>query len=307
MNIITRDILKTLGYFDYFGYPLTNVDICSFAANRYCQPEIDETLNKLTRDQIIFQLDEFYSLQNKPSLANRRRKGNQMAEQQITIAKKAARLISRFPFVETVAVSGSLSKHYADDKTDIDFFIITKANRLWIARTLMHLFKKLTYIGGKQHWFCMNYYVDELGLEIPEKNIFTAMEIITLLPMEGLVHFNKFKEANTWVDDFFPAHPIASNVGAEQEKGFVCKCLEKLFNSKAGDVLDKWLMTVTDKRWKKKTEKGKLNANNVKVGMVVNRHFSKPDPKNFQEKVLQQYENSVTDLLQLAQPVAITF
>jgi hypothetical protein len=66
-------------------------------------------------------------------------------------------------------------------------------------------------------------------------------------------------------------------------------------------------MTVTDKRWKKKTAKGKLNANNIKVGMMVNRHFSKPDPKNFQEKVLQQYANRVKDLLQMAQPAAITF
>ena len=209
MNTINRDILKILGYFDYFGYPLTNADICSFAGNPYCQSDIDETLNELARDKIIFKLDDYYSLQNKLSLADKRRKGNQMAEKQIAIAKKAAKLISRFPFVETVAVSGSLSKHYADDKTDIDFFIITKANRLWIARTLMHLFKKLTYISGKQHWFCMNYYVDELGLEIPEKNIFTAMEIITLLPMEGLIQFKKFKEANSWADDYFPAYTNA--------------------------------------------------------------------------------------------------
>ncbi len=306
MNTITRDILKTLCYFDYFGYPLTNVDVFSFAANLYCQSEIDETLNELTRDKIIFKLDEFYSLQNKLSLADKRRKGNLMAIKQIAIAKKAAKLISRFPFVETVAVSGSLSKHYADEKTDIDFFIITKANRLWIARTLMHLFKKLTYIRGKQHWFCMNYYVDETGMEIPEKNIFTAMEIITLLPMEGLIYFEKFIEANIWTDNFFPAHKIATNAKMEIEKSFICKCIEKIFNSKAGDIIDKWLMTVTDKRWKKKTARGKLNSHNAKVGMVVNRHFSKPDPKNFQAKVVQQYEKRVKDLLQSTEAVTIT-
>ena len=306
LNTISQDILKALAYFDYFGYPLTNEDICSFAGNTYCQSQVDETLDELTRDKIIFKLDEFYSLQNKHSLADKRRKGNHMAVKQIAIAKKAAKLISRFPFVETVAVSGSLSKHYADDKTDIDFFIITKANRLWIARTLMHLFKKLTYIRGKQHWFCMNYYVDELGLEIPEKNIFTAMEIITLLPMEGLIHFKKFKEANMWTNDFFPAHRIALDAEMQIEKGLICKCIEKIFNSKVGGIFDKWLMTVTDKRWKKKTAKRKLNANNVKVGMVVSRHFSKPDPKNFQPNVLQQYDTRVKNLLQSTQQATIT-
>jgi hypothetical protein len=301
LNNIRQDILKTLAYFDYFNYPLTNEDIRSFLCRQCDQSCVDEILIQLTRDKIIFKIQEFYSLQNKPSLVDKRCKGNLMAVTQLSIARKAARLISRFPFVETVAVSGSLSKRYADEKTDIDFFIITTANRLWIARTLMHLFKKLTYIASKQHWFCMNYYVDETGLEIPEKNIFTAMEIVTLLPIEGLNHFKKFIEANAWANNFFPAHTISFNADEEIKKGLIRKCVEKIFNSKAGDNIDKWLMNVTDKRWKKKTGRGKLNDHAVKIGMMVNRHFSKPDPKNFQVKVVQQYESRVKQLIELIQ------
>ncbi|MEO8415692.1 MAG: hypothetical protein ABI472_18660 [Ginsengibacter sp.] len=306
MNTISQDILKTLAYFDYFNYPLTNQDICSFACSQYDQAYIDKTLNELARDTIVFKLHEFYSLQNDYSLMDKRVKGNHMAVKQLAIARKVARLISQFPFIKTVAVSGSLSKHYADEKTDIDFFIITKANRLWIARTLTHLFKKLSYLIGKQQWFCMNYYVDEVGMEIPEKNIFTAMEIVTLLPMEGLQHHEKFMKANIWTAGFFPAHQIESNAATEIKKSSICKCFEKIFNSKAGDLVDKWLMTVTDKRWKKKTAGGKLNAHNAPIGMMVSRHFSKPNPKNFQAKVVQQYENRVKELMELTQPAAIT-
>ena len=295
MSTISQDILKTLAYFDYFNYPLTNQDICSFSCAEYDQTHIDETLSELGRDQIVFKLHEFYSLQNDCTLADKRRKGNHMAVKQLAIARKVARLISRFPFIKTVAVSGSLSKHYADEKTDIDFFIITKANRLWIARTLTHLLKKLSYLIGKQHWFCMNYYVDELGMEIPEKNIFTAMEIITLLPMEGLQHYKKFINANLWTGCFFPAHQLESNAEREIKKSFACKCFEKIFNSKAGDLVDTWLMTVTDRRWKKKTAGGKLNDHDIKIGMMVNRHFSKPNPKNFPAKVIQHYENRVKE------------
>jgi predicted nucleotidyltransferase len=306
LNNIRQDILKTLAYFDYFNYPLTNEDIRSFLSRRYNQSYIDETLIQLIDDKIIFKIDVFNSLQNKPSLADNRRKGNLLAVKQLAIARKVAKFISRFPFVETVAVSGSLSKHYADEKTDIDFFIITNANRLWIARTLMHLFKKLSYLAGKQHWFCMNYYVDETGMEIQEKNIFTAMEIITLLPMEGLQHFEKFIEANAWTSDFFPAHTISLDANEKIKKSFIRKCVEKIFNSKAGDNIDKWLMNVTDKRWKKKTGRGKLNDHAVKIGMMVNRHFSKPDPKNFQVKVVQQYESRVKQLIELIQQPVIS-
>ena len=306
MSNIRQDILKTLAYFDYFNYPLTNEDIRSFLCSQCSQSYIDEILILLLEDKIIFKIQDFYSLQNKLSLGDNRRKGNLTAVKQLVIARRAAKLISHFPFVVTVAVSGSLSKYYADEKTDIDFFIITSANRLWIARTFMHLFKKLTYIRGRQHWFCMNYYIDELGIEIPERNIFTAMEIVTLLPMEGLNHFKKFIEANAWASNFFPAHSISFDANNEIKKGFICRCVEKLFNSKAGDNIDKWLMTVTDKRWKKKTERAKLNNHAVKIGMAVNRHFSKPDPKNFQAKVVDQYENRVRQLIELLQAANIS-
>ncbi len=303
MDNIRNDILKTLAYFDCFNYPLTIADIHSFMPNLYNPCDIDDALIGLMEDEIIFKSDQFYSLQNKPGLAEKRRKGNLEAIKQLAIAKKIARVICRFPFVETVAVSGSLSKNYADEKTDIDFFIITAANRLWIARTFMHLFKKLTYVAGKQHWFCMNYYIDESGLEIPEKNIFTAMEIVTLLPMEGFSYFKKFIEANEWINNFFPAHNTSLVVQTKIKKNYLVKFVEQIFNSTIGESLDKRLMRITDRRWKKKTQRLWLNAKGKKMGMMVSRHFSKPDPKNFQAKVIQQYEQKVKQLIELAKPV----
>ncbi len=301
MNNVTHDILKTLAYFDHFNYPLTIEDLCLFACKNYDPSEIERAADELKSRKIIFKLKQFYSLQNNPGLADKRLKGNQRAIQELVIAEKAARLLSGFPFVVTVAVSGSLSKYYADENTDIDFFIITKTDRLWIARTLMHLFKKLTFITGKQHWFCMNYYVDEKGLEIPEKNIFTAMEIVTLLPMQGFGNFRTFNEANQWTKNYFPAHHPKFKEEWQVKKGFVCKCFEKIFNSTLGDAVDQWLMAVTDKRWKKKVQRGKVNAHDIPIGMMVGRHFSKPDPANLQARVIEQYEMRVKDLLRVEQ------
>lgn len=306
MKKISAYILQTLAYFDYFNYPLTIEDICAFSSCKLNQSDIEVAVNELINRKIVFRLKQFYSLQNDPALADKRLKGNQMAILQLKIAEKVARLISRFPFVETVAVSGSLSKFFADEKTDIDFFIITKADRLWIARTTMHLFKKLTFLIGKQHWFCMNYYVDEKGLEIPEKNIFTAMEIVTLIPFEGLNYFRKFKEANNWTKDYFPVYHPVLRTNLQVKKPFVCQCFERIFNSTFGDELDQWLMKVTDKRWKNKTKRGKTNAHDIPLRMMVDRHFSKPDPANFQARVLQQYEKRVKDLLTVKQ-MAVNF
>ena len=45
-------------------------------------------------------------------------------------AEKIAKLFYKFPYVRAVGVSGSVSKNFADENADIDYFIITKANRL---------------------------------------------------------------------------------------------------------------------------------------------------------------------------------
>ena len=297
MNNISQDILKTLAYFDYFDYPLTSEDIRSFLAQQCSQTVVDEILTELLNENVIYKTGAFYSLQNDPLLAKRRQEGNRRAVQQLGIAKKVARILSHFPYVQAIAVSGSLSKYFADKKTDIDFFIITSVNRLWIARTLMHILKKFSYIAGKQHWFCMNYYIDELGIDIPEKNIFTAMEIVTLLPMQGTNHFKNFIAANSWVNNYFPAHIISTADTPEIKRGFFRKCFEKIFNSPLGDVTDKWLMNITDRRWKKKASQGKVNDHGIRMRMIMKRHVSKPDPKNFQVNLIEKYNSRINNLL----------
>ncbi len=297
MNNIRQDILKLLLYFDYFNYPLERQDFYSFLPRHYSRLIIDKALTALAEDKIIFEAEDFFSLKDNALLIEKRKKGNQRAIEQLKIAKKIAAILSRFPFVESIAVSGSLSKFYADEKADIDFFIITSSNRLWIARTLMHILKKLSYIAGKQHWFCMNYYVDEEGMEIREKNIFTAMEIVTLLPMQGISQFKNFIVTNSWTDNFFPQKINSSYCETEIKKGFTRKLFEKIFNSRLGDITDNWLMNLTNKRWKNKTNSKKLNERGRRIGMVVNKHFSKPDPKNFQVKVVERYEWRVGQLL----------
>lgn len=299
MTITEQNILKTLGYFDLFQYPLTKEEISLFHPVYILPAAIDSAMETLVSNRSVLRLDEFYSLQNDLSLAQRRRKGNRLAAEQIKRAARVAKLLSGFPYVKGVAVSGSLSKNFADEKTDLDFFIITEANRLWIARTFMHLYKKLTFLTGRQHWFCMNYYVDEAEPEIREKNIFTAMETITLLPMQGKRSLDDFIASNSWVKEYFPVKKISTANTAEIKPGFLRRQVEKIFDNSRGDKLDAWLMNLTGKRWQEKMEKHQLNSKGGDMGMIVGRHFSKPDPKNFQDKIVEKYQLKVQQLLQL--------
>ena len=296
MKKIKEDIVKTLAYFDIFNYPLTNEEVRRFLHQKYSQPAVDNELCELLKDEFIFNLNNFYSLQNRPELAEIRLAGNSRARKLLNIAKRASKILSWFPFVESVAVSGSLSKNFADEKADIDFFIITSPNRLWIARTCMHIFKKFTFLAGKQNWFCMNYFIDEIRMEIIEKNIFTAMEIVTLIPMQGTNCFKNFIKANSWTRDYLHEQPVINGRSEKIRRNFFRKTFEFIFSSGLGNAVEKLLMDITGNRWKRKTRRGKVNNHGVTMAMITDPHFSKPDPKNLQYKIVHQFEEKLANM-----------
>src|SRR5882757_10031709 len=201
---LRSSILKVLAYFDLFNYPVSAEEILFFLDQDVQAPELDRVLEALIAGKYLFRLDRFYSLRDDPRAAERRIRGNKHAAELLVIADRVSRFLYQFPYVRGIGISGSLSKHFADENADIDYFIITRSNRLWIARSFMHLFKKWSFLTGKQHWYCMNYYVDEEALEIKERNIFTATEMITLLPASGNGGLVKFFDANDWTAHYFP-------------------------------------------------------------------------------------------------------
>lgn len=292
---IERSIIKVLAYFDLFNYPVTKEEVVFFLDSPMPEAPVQQALDALVDAGIIFRLNTFYSLQNEWALAERRIKGNGNAESLLITAHKVSRFLFRFPYVRGIGISGSLSKKFADEKADIDFFIITKANRLWIARTAMHLFKKLTFLVGKQHWFCMNYYIDEKALQIEEHNIFTAMELTTLIPVYGNGTMDSFFHSNQWATYYFPNY-IHRNTGQKKrptKHSFFKRVLEGLFNNRLGERLDNYLMKLTAKRWKQKEDEQRLNSRGVCMSLRCEKHFSKPNPVHFQKQVLERYHQKL--------------
>src|SRR5258706_1954212 len=195
-------ILQILTYFSIFQYPLSRDEIINFLHPDASMINFDEALEHLVTARAVFKISEFYLLKNDISLVTRRRDGNLRAEQLLPKAMKIGKFLSKFPYVRGIGISGSLSKNFADEKADIDFFIVTKTDRLWVARTFMHAFKNLTFLAGKQHFFCMNYYVDEKALILEDRNIYTAVEAFTLVAVND-ADLDGFFAANSWVNEWF--------------------------------------------------------------------------------------------------------
>lgn len=298
MTCINKNILATLAYFDMFNYPLTRGEIFLFLQQKHNQYNLDIALRYMVASQSVYNFGTFYSLRNDASVVRRRVEGNAKAAELMATARKVSDLLISFPYVRGIAVSGSLSKNYADEESDIDLFIITAKNRLWIARTIMHGFKKLTFLVNKQHYFCMNYYVDEAQLQIKEKNIYTATEVVTLVPLQGDAQFEAFFAANNWTQDYLPNNYLRISSAKSLNNNLLKRFIEVLLNNKAGGLLDKILMKITRHRWDKKTIQKRLNMHGVILSMSANQHCAKPDPVEFQNKLMSRYDEKVSRLFQ---------
>lgn len=293
---LKKNILATLAYFDMFDYPLTYHEIFLFLARKCDEADLKKTINYLVACKLVFQFGQFYALKNDHFMIARRKKGNIKATELMEKAKKVGELLIRFPYVRGIGISGSLSKNFADENSDIDLFIITQKNRLWIARTLMHIFKKLTFLVNKQHYYCMNYYIDEAQLEIVEKNIYTAIEVVTLIPVQGNQAFADFYSANTWTASYLPNKLMRISSAKPLNNGTFKRAGEFLFNNRFGNWVERQLMAITSARWGKKTAQKRLNSRGAIMSMAANQHFAKPDPKDFQLKLIERYQSKLSPL-----------
>lgn len=290
-EIVMNSVLSALGYYSLFRYPLKADEIygnlpitCSLSALLVALEDLDEAGR-------IYKFDGYYSLDSTVRQQVLCRKAaNALAEEKKDKAIKVGKFISKFPFVRFVGVSGSLSKGYADHKSDFDYFIVTAENRLWICRTLLHLFKKMTFLAGQQNKFCMNYFVDIHKLEIEEKNRFTAIELSSLIPVSGFYTYVLLEDANKWVKRYLPngyvgfsRSPAAIHDGKTSLKTALEFVINKFFPLK----LNGSLMKITDTKWRKKWAKKNFPMEEYDLAFKTTLHISKNHPKNHQKRVLK--------------------
>jgi hypothetical protein len=303
MEHLKQSILKVIAYFDVFDYPVTVEEIKFFLDRPFTQTELDFTLQNLQGYNLVYRFNKFYSLRNEYALVDRRIKGNLLAEKKLRKAEKIAHFLTRFPYIKGVAISGSLSKNFAYKGSDIDFFIITAVNRLWTARMFFTVFYKMATLAGFKNWFCLNYFIDEAALEIPEKNVYTAVEIATLMPKQGIALFEEFYIKNKWVCSYLPNYTPGHKPAVTKNGPYVKRFIQWLLNGKTGDNLDDALMRFYSRRWEKLMQQKKFAMNGFQLGSyVAGKHVCKPIPHFFQEKILTRFAEKMTALNKMYYP-----
>lgn len=287
-------ILRALAYFDVFQHPLTLDELQRFGAyTSGSEATLVKALVELEREGFIQQYAGYYGLNDVRSAVVERERSEARAIARMPKALRMSRLIAKAPFVRAVFISGSLSKGRAAVDSDIDYFIITAPGRLWVARTLLVLYKKIFLLNSRKD-FCVNYFLDTEHLTVEDRNRFTATEVVTLIPTYGNGTTEAFFSKNAWAFKVYPgARPLPS-AEVEIGSGSWKKRLERWLNGATGDLLDSWCMNITWRRWRRKFSH--LDARTFELALRTRTYVSKHHPSNFQERVLDAYKDRMSAL-----------
>lgn len=214
-NNLKKAIVKTLVYFDLFYYPLTAYETWQYLSKKTDFLTCKKTLDSLVHENKISEKESFYFLKNREELIDYRSKRYHFANRKIKIARKTIKLFKFIPWVKFVALSNLIGRHNMRDASDIDLFIVTSKNRLWLTRFfcagLMKLLNRRPNKKTKRDKICLSFYVDSDHLNLEdltlkdENDFYFYYWLAGLYPLYDKSYYHFFLISNNqWLKKYLP-------------------------------------------------------------------------------------------------------
>ena len=192
-----------------------------------------------------------------------------------------------------VCISGSLSKGYMDEKADIDYFVITEPGRLWLSRTLLVAFRKVFLLNSRKY-FCINYFLTSDNLSIPDRNIYTAVETVSLIPTYNYPMYLELLQRNEWVREWLPYAGVNGDEWCIPSRKFLIrKITERFLSGRLGGWMEARCYRLT--LHYRKLKFSHFDASTFEHRMRARKDASKHHPSGFQERILNSYAGNIRD------------
>lgn len=288
---IDEEIYRVVLYYSFFNYPLKHDEVLGSCPSNIKKESFNHELAQLLAAGLLVEKDGYLGVNDAQLQIDQRLEDENRLHDAKSKIERSIKVISRFPFVKSVMISGSVSKGVLKEDGDVDFFIITKNNRLWLTRTLLVLNKKILRFNSRKY-FCVNYFLGENSLAIPDENMFTAVELNTLIPVYNSEIYSDLLNANQWSGSFVQTSPnLHSEMKLESSPSRIKRMSEWMLKGSIGEKLDKQFKKLTLKRWKKKFSH--FGDEEFELAMRSERNVSKHHPSNFQIQVLEYLEDGM--------------
>ncbi|MEK7551617.1 MAG: hypothetical protein AAB532_03375 [Patescibacteria group bacterium] len=205
-----KQIIKTLSYFNFFDYPLTLAELLQFTKTDI---KSKEDFYSLVKQKDIESFKSFYFLSNRKNIVGKRLEREKESNKKLLKAKKVIKKISNIPTVNFIGISGSLAMKNSGINDDIDIFVISKDNLVWLTRLLLVFYLKTLGVYRKKHEkspkdkICLNLIIGDGSTSFTKKrqNLYIAHEIVQLMPLFQRENtYLNFIDKNKWIFKFLP-------------------------------------------------------------------------------------------------------
>jgi len=207
---LEQSIKKTLARFDVFDFPLTDFELWQFLDLKISYKELRDFL----KENKLIQKEGFYFLKGREDLIETRQNRYREANKKIILAYKKIKLISWLPWIKLICLANIIGPHNLKRESDLDLFIVTKNNRLWLTKLIA------TILVALMHWrpteqrsadqLCLSFLVDESSLNlsdclIDENDWYFNYWLAGLRPLYGDEKtYQKLLLENAWLNKKLP-------------------------------------------------------------------------------------------------------
>ncbi len=189
-------------YFDVFRHPLTEAELTRLVSPG--RPHVVAAACDGLRRAGLLEAEGAWRFRpgGAPHVARRRERAR-YAERVWPWAQRAAGVLRRLPYVRGLLVTGSLSKNSAGPDGDVDFLVLVEPGRVWTLKTMLQALRRVLPEPARE-LFCTNYLLATDQLVVDDRNLFTAVELATAVPLAGPAACVALLEANDWARRFVP-------------------------------------------------------------------------------------------------------
>jgi hypothetical protein len=143
-----------------------------------------------------------------------------------------------------VAITGALAMNNVESYADIDYLVVTRPGRLWLARALIIAVVRAAAQSGVT--LCPNYILSENSLAYPAPALYPAHELAQMIPLSGRRTYLQLRAANQWTECYLPnasGTPVSEFIPAVEPNHTRWQALgERLMQIPALEKVEQWEM-----------------------------------------------------------------
>ncbi|MFH1661974.1 MAG: hypothetical protein ABIA02_02675 [Candidatus Falkowbacteria bacterium] len=216
-NNIKKAIVETIAFFDLFDYPLALFEIWKFI-NVKCRIE---DINQNLDYNFIENKNGFYFLKRRDEIIKKRLDKYNYSDRKFKRALKIAKIFKFIPWIKMIAIGNLIGAHNLKDDSDIDFFVITEKNKIWLTRFFCASFAKILGMRPKENntrdKICLSFFIGEDSLNL--ENLMLKNDIYFIYWLAGLSIiydpdkiYKRFIRKNDWIYKELPNWQSAKNI-----------------------------------------------------------------------------------------------